>query len=79
MLRPFGFGPFSKITVKPKNAARLTLTCFDVLSVRLGKPPRRGAPSHYDRGGVKGSLRALSGGFVKIFRALGAPGAVEAD
>ena len=55
-------GPFSKIAVKPKNVAQLTLTCVSVLSVRLRKSPRRKAVSHYDTGGVKGAIRALSVG-----------------
>ena len=58
-------GTFSKIAVKPKNAARLTLTCVAVLSVRLRKPPRQGAASHYDRCGVKGAIRALRVGSSK--------------
>ena len=71
-------GAFLEIAVKPKNAARLTLTCVAVLFVRLGKPSHRGAASNYDRGGVKGGVRALRVGFIKIFRALGAPVVVDA-
>ena len=79
MLRSFGLGPFSKIAVKTKKATQLTLTCVAVLPVRLRKPHRRGAASHYDTGGVKGARRALRVGSSKISRVLGAPAVVEAN
>ena len=58
-------GAFLENRRKAQERRRLTLTCVAVLSVRIGKPLRRGAASHYDRGGVKGGVRALRVGSSK--------------
>jgi len=58
-------GAFLENRRKAQERRRLTLVYVAVLSVRLGKSSRRGAGSHYDRGGVKDAIRALMVGSSK--------------